>query len=89
VSLRLLPDCDIIKIKCEEVICMGSKTLTLPEDALVNMLKTLPENVLIDVFWRTVVESDTSVLSDEERAEIEKSKEEHAKGETLKWEDMK
>ena len=68
---------------------MGIKTLTMPEDALINMLKTLPEDILIDVFWRTVVESDITALTTEEKALIGKGKLEHKKGETTKWQDLR
>ena len=68
---------------------MGSKTLTMPEDALVNMLKTLREDSLIDVFWRTVVESDISPLTMEEKRRINKGKLEHKKGETIRWQDLR
>ena len=68
---------------------MSSKTLTMPEDALVNMLKTLPGDVLIDVFWKTVVESDLSPLTKEEKELIRKAKSEHKKGETIKWQDLR
>ena len=68
---------------------MSSKTLTMPEDALVNMLKTLPGDVLIDVFWKTVVESDISPLTKEEKELISKAKSEHKKGETIKWQDLR
>ena len=68
---------------------MGSKTLTMPEDALVNMLKTLPEDVLIEVFWRTVVTNDTDSLLSDEKEAIATGREELEKGETVKWEDIK
>ncbi len=68
---------------------MSSKTLTLPEDALVNMLKTLPGDVLIDVFWKTIVGSDISPLSKEEKELISKAKSERKKGETIKWQDLR
>ena len=68
---------------------MRSKTLTMPEDALVNMLKALPEDMLIDVFWRTVVESDISPLTREEKKRISKGKLEYKKGETIKWQDLR
>lgn len=68
---------------------MGSKTLTMSEDALVNMLKTLSEDMLIDVFWRTVVESDISALTKEEKVHISKGKLERKKGETIKWQDLR
>ncbi len=64
---------------------MSSKTLSMPEEALVSMLKTLPEDVLVDIFWKTLVESDVSHLTKEEREELEKGKKEFEKGETVKW----
>ena len=68
---------------------MREKTLSLPEDALVNMLKTLPENVLVDIFWKTLVRSDISPLTQEEVEEIKKGKEEFKKGETVRWENLR
>ncbi|MBI5184061.1 MAG: hypothetical protein HY999_06825 [Nitrospinae bacterium] len=68
---------------------MGNKTLTVPEDIFINMLKSLPEDVLIEVFWRSVVESDVSPLTQEEKEEIKRSKTEFEKGETIKWEDLR
>jgi hypothetical protein len=68
---------------------MGTRTLPMPEDALVNMLKTLPEDILIDVFWRTVVEGDIAALTKEEKELISKDKFEHKKGETTKWQDLR
>ena len=68
---------------------MGTKTLTMPEDALVNMLKTLPEDILIDIFWRTVVESDIAALTKGEKELVIKGKLEHKKGETTKWQDLR
>jgi len=61
--------------------------LTMPEDALVSMLKTLPEDILIDVLWKTVVESDITALTEKEL--IRKGKLEHKKGETIKWQDLR
>jgi len=66
---------------------MSNKTLSMPEEALVSMLRTLPEDVLADIFWKTLVESDVSPLTEEEREELEKGKREFEKGETIKWKD--
>jgi len=68
---------------------MSSKTLSVPEEALISMLKTLPEDVLVDIFWKTLVESDVSPLTKEERDELEKGKREFEKGETVKWKNLK
>ncbi len=68
---------------------MSIKTLTMPEDVIINMLKTLPEDELVDIFWKTLVESDDSPLTTEEKKEIEEAKIEFEKGETIKWEDLR
>ena len=68
---------------------MSSKTLSVPEEALISMLKTLPEDVLVDIFWKTLVESDVSPLTKEERDELEKGKREFEKGETVKWKNLR
>ncbi len=68
---------------------MSSKTLSIPEEAVVNMLKTLPEDMLVDVFWKTMQESDTSALTQEEREGIGRAKKEFEKSETIKWEKLR
>lgn len=68
---------------------MSTKIVPMPEDAVINMLKTLPEDTLIDIFWKTLVESDVSPLTAEERKEMEKGKDEFEKGETIKWENLR
>jgi hypothetical protein len=62
---------------------MSAKTLTIPEDALVNILKTLPEDELMDIFHKTDIESDTSPLSRSEKAEIKSARKELAQKETI------
>ena len=68
---------------------MVEKTLSLPEDALVSMLKSLPEDVLVDVFWKTLVESDVSPLTVEEKNDLLKGVKEFEDGKTIKWENMR
>ncbi len=68
---------------------MAGKTLTMPEEAMINLLKTLPEDALVEVFWKTLVESDVSPITDEEKKEIEKGKVEFQKGETIRWENLR
>ncbi|NOZ69193.1 MAG: hypothetical protein GXP46_08120 [Deferribacteres bacterium] len=68
---------------------MAVKTLRMPEDAIVNMLKALPKSDIIDIFYRTVVESDVSPLTRHEREDIRKSRKEFEKGTTVKWADLK
>lgn len=68
---------------------MNPKTVSLPQDAIINLLKTLPEDVLIDIFWKAIVEVDVSPLISEEKEEIERAKDEYRKGGTIKWENLK
>jgi hypothetical protein len=68
---------------------MTSKTLTLPEDVVINMLKTLHEDTLLDIFWQTLVESDISPLTLEEKEAIEQDKNDFNKRETIKWADLR
>ena len=68
---------------------MSIKTLTIPEDSLINMLKTLPEKHLVDLFWRTLVMFDTSPLTKAEKKAVKQAKEEFARRETIRWESIK
>ncbi|MCR4291375.1 MAG: hypothetical protein NUV76_00705 [Candidatus Kuenenia sp.] len=68
---------------------MPTKTISMPEDVVINLLKTLPEEDIIDIFWKTLIESDVSPLTDEEREKIRKAKKEFEKGETVKWENIR
>jgi quercetin dioxygenase-like cupin family protein len=56
---------------------------------LVNILKTLSEKKLVNIFWKTLVESDTSALTKKEKKAIKQARVEFAKGETIKWESLK
>ncbi len=87
VSLSLLHD--IIKTDFIMEVHMTTKTISMPEDVVINLLKTLPEEDIIDIFWKTLIESDVSPLTVEEREEIRKAKKEFKKGETLKWENIR
>ncbi len=64
---------------------MANKVLSIPEEALITMLKALPEDTLIEIFWKTLLESDTSPLTNEEKESLEKGKKEFEKGETIRW----
>jgi len=68
---------------------LNSKNLSIPEDTIVNMLKVLPKDVLVDIFWKTLVEYDITPLTLEEKEDIEKGIKELQNGNTIKWEDIK
>jgi hypothetical protein len=64
-------------------------TITIPEKAIVNILKDLPENILSNIFWKTFVSYDDSPMTDSEKKSVSKAKLEFKKGETIKWQDIK
>lgn len=68
---------------------MAGRTITMPEATIVALLKTLPEDILIDIFWQTVVESDVSSLTRAEKKRVERGKKEFLIRETTKWEDLR
>ncbi len=68
---------------------MNQRTLSVPEDSIINILKALPKNILVDIFWKTLIEVEISPLSQEERQEVRKAKREFEKGETIKWKNIK
>ncbi len=68
---------------------MGTKTLSMPEDAIVSLLKSLEKKALPDIFWKAVVESDVTPLKEDEKKDRERAREELKRGLTLKWKDLR
>jgi len=68
---------------------MAVKKIEMPEEILVNMLKSLPEDELLDLFWKTIIEVDTSVLSSEEQEELKGADKEFKQGKTIKWQSLR
>ena len=65
------------------------KTIPISEDSIIAMLKGLPENALMEIFSRTLIQSDTSPLNDEEGTSHKEALQEHEKGDTINWKDLK
>jgi hypothetical protein len=66
-----------------------AKTVSISEDSIIAMLKGLPESTLVDIFSKMLIQSDTSPLSDEEETSYREALQEHEKGQTVNWEDLK
>jgi len=66
-----------------------AKTVLISEDSIIAMLKELPENTLMDIFSKMLIQSDTSPLTDEEETSYKEALKEHEKGEIISWEDLK
>lgn len=67
----------------------SSSTIPVSKNALVSILKDLPEKTLANIFWETFVAIDSSPLTASEKKAIAKAKAEFRKGETVKWQDIK
>ena len=68
---------------------MTAKAVKLPQDAIVQMLKALPEDALRDIFWKTFTEIDSSPLTEDERVRLSIAEKEFKKGETVNWNDLR
>jgi hypothetical protein len=66
-----------------------AKTVLISEDSIISMLKGLPENILLDIFSKMLIQSDSSPLTSGEQASYKEALREHEKGETINWEDLK
>ncbi len=64
---------------------MEQDCIMIPQDSLLEILKFQPESVLIELFDKLIISSDTSPLTPEEKADIDKAKVEYSKGETIPW----
>ena len=66
-----------------------AKTILIPEKSIIDMLKALPQDTLVDIFSKTLVQSDISPLTAEEEASYKKALKEYEKGDVISWEDLK
>ena len=66
-----------------------AKTVSISEDSIIAMLKGLPENTLMDILSKMLIRSDTTPLTAEEETSYKEALEEHEKGETINWEDLR
>jgi hypothetical protein len=66
-----------------------AKTVSISEDSIIAMLKGLPEETLVDLFSKTLIQSETSRLTAEEEASYKQALAERDKGETVSWESLK
>ena len=66
-----------------------AKTVSISEDSIIAMLKGLPENTLMDIFSKMLIQSDPTPLTAEEETSYKEALTEHEKGETISWEDLK
>jgi len=66
-----------------------AKTVPISEDSIIAMLKGLPENTLMDIFSKMLIQSDASPLTDEEETSYKEALKECEKGEIINWGDLK
>lgn len=65
---------------------MQTGILEIPQKTLVDILKSQPESVIIDIFEQTLIELDDSPLTEDELEDIRIAKEEYYNGNTIEWE---
>jgi hypothetical protein len=68
---------------------MSSKTINISEETLINFLKSLPEESLIDILINVLVENDTTRLTEEEKDRIIKAKDDLKSGDLVDWKDIR
>ena len=66
-----------------------AKTVSISQDSIIAMLKGLPENALMDIFSKMLIEGDTSPSNDEEETSYREALQEHEKGQTVNWKNWK
>jgi hypothetical protein len=66
-----------------------AKTIPIPENSIIEILKALPQDTLMDILSKVLIRSDASPLTDEEQASYKKAIEEYEKGEVVSCEDLK
>ena len=66
-----------------------AKNILVPENSVVEMLKALPEDTLMDIFSKVLIKSDTSPLTVEEEMSYKKALKELERGEVIDWEKLK
>lgn len=66
-----------------------AKTVSISEDSIIAILRELPENTLMGIFSKMLIQSDPSPLTDEEETSYRKALREHDKGGVINWEDLK
>ena len=65
------------------------KTVSIPANSIIEMLKALPEDILMDIVSKVFMESDVSPLTREEGASYKKAVRERERGETISWEKLR
>lgn len=64
---------------------MQQSNLNIPRQYLLDLIKSQPENVIIDLFEELLVSFDTKPLNEEERILIAKAEQEYKDGKTISF----
>jgi len=64
---------------------MQSHSICLPQNAIIDLLKELPEDALRSIFWEVFTDFEDSALDDEERNDLRLANDDWEKGETIEW----
>jgi hypothetical protein len=64
---------------------MQAQSVSLPQNAIIGLLKELPEDALRSIFWQVFTEFEDHALDDEERDDLRIANDDWKKGETIEW----
>ena len=66
-----------------------AKTISIPEKSIIGMLKALPQDTLVDIFSKILIESDVSPMTDEEKTSYAMALKDYQESKVTSWEDLK
>jgi hypothetical protein len=68
---------------------MRNATVNIPQTQIIDLLKTLPENKLMEIFSEVIVSYDSSPLTKNEKKIIVEAQAEYKAGELVDWKDIR
>jgi hypothetical protein len=68
---------------------MPVKRIKISENSIISMLKGIPDDILADIFMKTLVKGDSSPLGNEEKNALKKAKKEKECGDTINWQNIR
>lgn len=68
---------------------MLAQSVSLPQNAIIGLLKELPEDALRSIFWEVFTNVEDHALDDEERNDLRLANDDWSKGETIEWDTLR
>ncbi|TAL31780.1 MAG: hypothetical protein EPN93_17010 [Spirochaetes bacterium] len=68
---------------------MPVKKISIPEDVIIGMLRSVPESSLVEIFWKAVVREDTAPLNSAEKRAVKDALDAYTHGTTTNWKSVR